>query len=367
MAAPLRIALDLSCAAKAEPSGIAHYARHLVAALHASAGDECYLLLYRFSRLKRFRHFLQPPDARFKTRLLLETLPSLTLRRVDVVHGLDARIPRCRAATVATVHDLFSAVRSDLAGEHFRTRKLDRYLRLSEEATRLIVPSAGTLSDLERLYPASRGRIRVIPHGIDATFAPRSEDTIARTCARLGIPRPYVFFVGLLSTRKNVARLVRAFDVVAARHPRLHLVLGGSPSHGYEEIDATISRARHRERIVLPGYLQVSDLPELYSGAELFLFPTLCEGFGLPILEALACGAPVIASDQSVPREVGGAAPLFVDPESEEAIASGIEQLLHEGRRSERVAQGREWVKRFTWEECARRTLGVYREAAEAR
>ncbi|MEW6745553.1 MAG: glycosyltransferase [Planctomycetota bacterium] len=91
------------------------------------------------------------------------------------------------------------------------------------------------------------------------------------------------------------------------------------------------------------------------------------EGFGLPILEALACGAPVIASDQSVPREVGGTAPLFVDPESEEAIATGIEQLLAEGWRSERVERGRERVRHFTWDECAPRILAAYREAAEAR
>lgn len=368
--APIRVGLEVSCTAKAKPSGIARYALELIGGLDRIGGADRYTLFYRFSRLKRRRHFLDPPSPRFDRRLLTETFGGFNLRRCDVLHGTDVRVPRRgQTPTVSTIHDVFSAQRQDLAHAHFRDKKLAQYRFVAERATRILISTETVREEFLGYFPAAAGRIRVVPFGISPDFGAVTEATIAETRSRLGLERPYLLFAGLLSTRKNCVRMIQAFDRIADKFPDIALVLAGQRSHGYEPIAEALAASSHRDRIAEPGYLSWSDLTAVYGGAEALVFTTLREGFGFPILEAMAAGTRVLASDQAVPHEVGGEHPVFADPESVEAIAEGMEALLAEAatERSAREAAGRAWAARFTWESCARGTLAVYREAAATR
>ena len=359
----LHVGLDLSCAAKEKPSGIARYALALVDALARAGGPNRYRLLYRLSRIKRRRHFLEPPSPAFERAVFAETLARFQLRGLDVVHGLDARIPRCGVPAVATIHDLFSAQRDDLGSDDFRRKKLATYEHTAKRAARIVVPTRAVAVELVERFPAATGRVRVVPHGVDDVFFDAAPDD----GGALGIDGPYVLFVGLLSTRKNVVRLVEAFDRLAGDHPDLKLVLAGPASHGFESIQAAIGAATARARIVRPGFVPPEALPSLYAGAEALAFATLQEGFGLPILEAFAAGTRVLASDQATPREVGGDAAVYVDPEDAGAIEGGLRALLDEpaGARADRRDRGRARARELTWARCAERTAEVWREAAE--
>lgn len=363
----LKVGLDISCTAKAKPSGIARYALDLIGGLDRNAGA-LYTLLYRFSRLKKRRYFLDPPSATFDRRVFTETFARWQLSLYDVVHGLDARIPRCRTPTVATIHDVFSRQRDDLAHEGFRQKKLDTYARTAAEATRIIVPTQAVREEYTEYFPAAKGRVRPVHHGIDAAFFGIDPEQLAARRAKHGLERPYVLFLGLLSTRKNCARMVEAFDHLAGEFPDHELVLGGARSHGFEAIEAAIAAAGAKDRVRMPGFLPWEDIPYVYAGADAFLFTTLREGFGFPIVEALAVGTRVLASDQAAPREVGGEAARYADPESVDAIAAGLRALLDEDEaaKTARVAQGTAWARKFTWERCAAETLAVYEEAARA-
>ncbi|MDP6527227.1 MAG: glycosyltransferase family 1 protein, partial [Kiritimatiellia bacterium] len=175
-----------------------------------------------------------------------------------------------------------------------------------------------------------------------------------RTRHRLG--ERYLLFVGLLSTRKNVVALIEAFEMLAPTRPELHLVLAGARSHGVEAVDDRLARSPVRERIVTPGFVPSEDLPALYSGAAAFVFPTRDEGFGLPVLEALACGTAVVASDLPVLREVGGPHPRWCEPGSPEALARALRDCLAAEPDPVEVERRRDWAARFRWNETARQT-----------
>jgi len=344
--------------------GIGRYARGLIDALD-SRGDTQLAMFFRLSRLRRARQRLAAPSSRVTRHFFTESTARWQLAHYDVVHGLDARIPRCSIATVATVHDVFSRKREDFAKEHFRRKKLDRYADIAENATRIVVPTQAVLEELVGYYPAAKGRVHAVHHGIDPSLFEISEVEAASRRAALGLVRPYVLSLGPPSVRKNTVRLVQAFDRLAPDFPEHELVLSGVAPEDSRALRETIEALRARDRIRMPGYLDWPDLQAAYAGAEVFSFATLAEGFGIPLVEAQAVGTPVLASDQPVAREVGGDAPLYVDPESIEAIEAGLKQLLGEGEteRAERIRGGRSWAGRFRWERAAAETLAVYREA----
>jgi len=180
--------------------------------------------------------------------------------------------------------------------------------------------------------------------------------------ARLGIERPYVLFVGTLQPRKNLARVLEAFGSVVARGLPHRLVLVGQRGWLADPIFAAVqaSEPAARERIHLTGYLADDDLPLVYTGADALIFPSLYEGFGLPALEAMACGTPVLTSDTSSLPEVVGEAALTVDPLDTAAIAAGLERLAtDEPLRRELRGRGLARAARFTWRRAAERTLAV--------
>ncbi|MGB9634803.1 MAG: glycosyltransferase family 4 protein, partial [Chloroflexaceae bacterium] len=191
----------------------------------------------------------------------------------------------------------------------------------------------------------------------DPRFRPLPSAVLEATRARLGLPANFVLFVGTLEPRKNLPRLVRAFARLADSD--LHLVIAGRRGWLYEETFATVERLGLQNRVHFLDFVADADLPALYNLARAFVYPSLYEGFGLPVLEALACGAPVVTSGVSSLIEVAGEAAVLVDPLDEAAIAGGITRALRDAARLR--GAGPAQAQRFRWETAAQRLLACYR------
>ncbi len=311
------------------------------------------------------------PTARPIARIVWEQVfqPALVAReRLDVLHGLAFVSPLIRPCpTVVTVHDLsfelFPKLFHNANGVYLRL-----LTRLScRGAARIIAVSESTRADVARYYGVPGERIVTIAHGVSPNFYPRSEAELAEFRRARGLPDPFVLFVGTLEPRKNLTVLIEAFGQVisqdTARSCRLKLVLAGGKGWYYEQIFATIERLGLKDRVVWAGYIPEGDLPLWYNAADVFAFPSRYEGFGMPILEAMACGTPTVTSTASSLPQIAGDAALSVCPEDVGAWADALQRVLSSAAlRQELRAQGIARAAQFTWEETARRTAGVYRQ-----
>ena len=197
---------------------------------------------------------------------------------------------------------------------------------------------------------------------------PASSDDIGRARWKYHLPNEYLLSVGSLEPGKNRQRLIRAYARLRERGLESPLVIVGQPAWEYEAEYELVSRRGLSEHVTFLGYVPDEDMPALYSGASVFAFPSLYEGFGLPVLEAMACGAPVVTSQGSATQEVAGDAALLVDPRDTSAIEHAIDQLIsNRWLRSDLRSRGFERAKKFTWERAARDTLAVYQIVAAQR
>jgi glycosyltransferase involved in cell wall biosynthesis len=257
--------------------------------------------------------------------------------------------------SVVTVHDLGYRRYPETHPPNQR-RYLDWSTRFAaRNATHLLADSEATRRDLMEFYGAEAEKVTVVypggPEGLG-----RVDPAPVR--ARYGLPDEYVLHVGTLQPRKNLIRLMEAVAAVRARRPELGLVLAGRPGWLAEPI-LKLARVQ-AEWVRLLDYVPATDLAALYSGARVFAFPSLYEGFGFPILEAMACGAPVVCAATASLPELAGEAALQVDPLDVTALASAIERVLGDGAlRAELAARGPAQARRFTWERTARNTLRV--------
>jgi glycosyltransferase involved in cell wall biosynthesis len=359
----MKIALDVSCLARPDRTGVGVYAASLIEALARLDSENDYFLCYRFSRLKHRKHFPAPPGGNFRTKIIQEPLNVLFPRKLDVFHGVDARLPAYRGVKkVVTLHDVFSLISSDFSDEAFISKKRSRYRELARSADRVIAVSRSTRDDVIEHLGIPAERIAVIPHGVDPRYRPADPDAASAAAARHGIAGPYLLFVGSISARKNLVRMLEAFAALpAALRDATTFVMAGKVTYGGEEALAAVERLGLKDRVRHLGFVPHADLPALYAGASVFMFPTLYEGFGLPILEAMACGTPVVASNLSSHPEVAGGAALLVDPSDRSAIAAATARLLEdESLRAECIAKGYARAKGFTWERAARQTLALY-------
>ncbi len=360
----MRIAIDASSAAVPEGSGVAVYLTELVRGLAAAArpGDT-FAVCCRASKFRHRARVPLPPGAAWRRALLLEPFTSLLARGLDVLHGADARLPRCRGpALVATVHDLFSLVSSEFADDRFRAKKIRRYRDLAARAHVFVVPSEHTKRDVVARLGVDPGRIAVAPLACGAGFSPQPEANVAAARARHGLPPRYILTVGIISTRKHTAGLVRAFRALRARGIAgdAALVIAGKDGFGAEETHREAAKAE-KGTVILLGYTPQEDLPPLYAGATVYAFPSLYEGFGIPVLEAMASGIPVVASDRASIPEIAGDAALLVDPEDEEALARALERALaDEALRAQLCARGLARAALFSWDRTARETYAAY-------
>jgi len=290
-------------------------------------------------------------------RVRLPRLPARLLAALDVVHATSLALPPSgRRPLVVTVHDLAFHHHPEAyprAGRAWHERALRRAVA---EAATLIAPSRATAGDLAELYGVERRRVAIVPLGVELPAA--DVPAAQRLLQRLEVRGPFVLAVGTLEPRKNLRRLVAAFNVVAGALPLDHLVLVGPAGWGRAvgELPAGVRLAGRVPDPVLHG---------LYSLADAVAYPSLYEGFGLPLLEAMAHGVPVLAGDRSSLPELAGDAALLVDPSRTEAIAAGLERLTtDQALRARLRAAGPARAARFTWSQTARETWAAYERLA---
>jgi alpha-1,3-rhamnosyl/mannosyltransferase len=280
---------------------------------------------------------------------------------IDVVHEsfyTPARIKRA-AVQVFTLHDL-SLVRFPQTHSADRRLFFDRFFpsRLAE-ADHVIVPSVCVKQELLDYARFDEDSVSVIAEGVDACFAPRGGECVASVLARHGIPSEYFLFVGTLEPRKNLSVLLKAMSRDSSGLP---LVIAGWSGWGDPAFQSELARLGLGGRVVFPGYLDDEELAALYSGAVAFLYPSLYEGFGLPVLEAMACGCPVVCSNVASIPEVAGEAALYADPMKPEEWAAAMESLVNNGgSRSDLVRAGLARAGLFSWDAAAEETLALFR------
>jgi len=379
----LPVVLDVGPAVH-QSAGLSRYTEQLAAHLLAEEGDRVDLTLFYNAHSD---HELPPSLQAAPVRTLergqyawrLGALASQLVRwpRFDrailgsqhprpLYHATEHLLPRLPGPTVMTVHDL---IFERYPEHHTRTNRA--FLKLAmplfvRAADRIIAVSEHTKCDLIELYHTPVEKITVIYEGVDPRFRPAPANEIARVKAVYSPNRPYLLMVGTLEPRKNHATAARTLARLKAMgFPHRLLVVGGQ-GWLFDQVQAAVEEAGVANDVTFAGYVPAADLPPLYSGAACALMPSLYEGFGFPVLEAMACGAPVVCSNASSLPEVAGGAALLVPSTDDEALAGAVARVLREpglaaGMREQGLAQAR----KFRWARCAGETVGVYVETAE--
>jgi len=342
---PYNIALDATYSIGDEISGVGLYSHEILMGLSGAHPEVRFDFCYRPHRYLGARRAALPPNAR--RRLLAEPLGP---HSADLFHGLNQRLPRIpMRRAIATFHDLF-VMTGEYSTPEFRVRFSAQARDAAVRADAVIAVSEFTRSQVVSLLGVDPAKIHVVHHGIrnlgERGSAPPSREKV-------------ILNVGAIQKRKNIARLVEAFETLA---PPWQLVLAGSHGYGAGEILARIEKSPARDRIRVTGYVSAPDLAGWYARATVFAFPSLDEGFGMPVLEAMAAGLPVIASNRSALPEVAGDAAVLVDPDDSEALRQALLELTLNGDLCRELARrGTARARMFTWEKAVRETWDVYR------
>lgn len=274
--------------------------------------------------------------------------------RPDVLFVPSHVIPLVHAPSVVTIHDLGYLLFPDAHPARQR-RMLDITTRWSARVARhIIVPSARTRDDLIRHYGTDPDKITVVHHGVDPRFRRVSRSDCERVIETYGLDRPYVLAVGTIQPRKNLPALANAMAGIGADHD---LVIAGKRGWMASQVLESLAASGLEDRLRLLDYVPDNDLPALYANADLLVQPSHFEGFGLPVIEAMAAGTPVVSASGSSLTEVAGDGAWFFDPDDPQSLADTLSTILgSESTRRELSHRGLEWSKQFTWEHAVRKT-----------
>jgi glycosyltransferase involved in cell wall biosynthesis len=322
-------------------------------------------------RSSAIHHVSRLPLRRYQVRLPWEqvVLP-IAVRRagVDVFHFLDHVMSFAPPAprTVVTIHEAATIRMPETFGPVRGRWKRMMARRSAQHASRVIANTEFTRRDLQELAGAPPERTRVVYYGLQPNLRREHDPDVLRTVReRYGLPERFFVYVGTIEPRKNVDRIIQAYALARQRDGvNIPLVLAGQKGWFFEGTVALPTKLGIAEHVIFTDYVSPADLPAVYSQTEALVFPTLYEGFGLPVLEAMACGAPVITSNVSSLPEVAGDAGILVDPLSVEEIATALGRVSSDSALRARLAtDGPKRARTFTWERAARETVAVYEEA----
>jgi len=339
----VKIALDATYSLGDELSGVGVYSRALLFGLAEVHPDVCFDFCYRPHRFLRAGFERLPRNTR--RRLLAGPVGG---RSADLFHGLNQRLPSGRLGrAVATFHDLF-VLSGEYSTSEFRARFAAQARDAASRSDAIIAVSEFTKFQVKGLLGVPAEKIRVVHHGIRKLAVP-------------ALPRENIILsVGAIQKRKNLARLVEAFESV---NPDWRLVLAGSAGYGASEIEARIQASSARDRIHVTGYVTTEELARWYARTSIFAFPSLDEGFGMPVLEAMEAGIPVVTSNRSALPEVAGSAALLVNPEETGELIEGLRRLTQDSSMRQELARlGRERASLFSWDKAVHETWDVYKE-----
>ncbi|MGH9398786.1 MAG: glycosyltransferase family 4 protein [Thermoanaerobaculia bacterium] len=366
----MRVAIDAR-ALMGEQTGIGTYTRGIARALAARPG----LTVGLFSP----RPLPDPPRAARLSAHEGPDLPGLLWTQTAFAGraarwGADALLAALTIAPVVTslpvvsvVHDLTPVTHPEWHAARTLIGFLPFWGRTARRAARFVCVSEATASELVRLYPDTRGRLRVALNGVDPEFCPGGTEALRVSVrARFSAGRPFLLFLGTLEPRKNIAALVTACEQLwQERRDRPDLVLAGAAGWKARPLLERIRASRFRDKIHLAGYAARQEALELYRCAEAFVYPSFEEGFGLPLAEAMACGTPCVVSTAQALVEVGGDAALYAAPEDPQALSCAIAAALENPATRRRLAwAGPRRAAAFTWEAAAAATALALEEAA---
>ncbi len=291
----------------------------------------------------------------------------LKKEKVEVFHGTNFQLPpQPRCATVLTIHDLSTLLYPE-THEGKNVQHAWRWLpSTAQTATMIICPTEAVRQEVHDHLSIPLDKIVAVHEAARSCFGPASDREIARVKQRFNPGEEFLLYVGTIEPRKNLLSLVLAFEQLASTHPKMRLVIAGRKGWMVEELFAYVKRSPVNNRIIFTGYVSDVELRALYSSCTVFVYPSIYEGFGLPPLEAMSCGAPVVASSIPSIGEVLGEAARLVKPNDFAALKSSLEELLDEPCLRERLSlAGRERAAEFSWDETARRVRNVYERALD--
>ena len=371
----LRIAIDAH-AVGAKLGGNESYAVNLIEALAQIDSANSYTI-YVTTNEARDRFTNRWPN--FNVRSTLPHTPliripltlSAELRKhpVDVLHVQFTAPPFCPCPVVVSIHDLSFEHLPQTFNRRSRTQLRLTVRHSARRAARILSLSEHTRRDIIETYGINAARVDAIPLAAPDHFRPVTDNReLQRVRHNYGIDGEYILSVGSIQPRKNLARLIKAYALLRGIGPAdklPKLVLAGKSAWLYDETLHTLAESGVKDAVVLTGYVPESDLPALYSGALCFVYPSYFEGFGLPPLEAMKCGAPVVVGNRTSLPEVVGESALLVDPFDVDAIAAALKRVINDpALRNELSSKGRQRAEVFNWRETARKTLAVYQEVA---
>ena len=371
----MRICIDLSPAVH-HRAGLGRYAQELTLALLALDAENEYLAFYNRAAEAR----VAPPldclphlttklgDKPWRTSVLLAQTAHLPQDRlfpgVDLFHATDHLLPcLSHVRSVFTLHDLTFCLYPEThasLNRWFLTLMMPRFLRATDA---IIADSECTKRDAGRVYGLDESRIQVIYPGVNRRFRPCGHEIITTVRCKYGLPEHFILYVGTIEPRKNLTVLLEGYLALKNQALGHRLVLAGKRGWLCESFFKKLRELGLEGEVIFPGFVPDEDLPGLYSAADLFVFPSLYEGFGLPVLEAMACGTPVVCSDTSSLPEVAGEAALLASPTDVRALIVAMRRALtDESLRTEMRAKGLAQASQFTWERTAKETLAIYRQ-----
>ncbi|WP_298334581.1 glycosyltransferase family 1 protein [Ferrimicrobium sp.] len=352
-----------------DPTGVGRYAKELVAALYQLEDRPPISLLTTRASLRLFalpprgnyENLIAAPNSR-PLRLLYQerSLGSIAIKGgARVFHGLHYQVPAARhkLRVISTIHDLTFFDNPEWH-EPAKVRYFQRAIRLAvKRSDALIVPSQATADRLRNHFPTTPP-IHVIYHGVDPLLVPEhggDEDDAVELCS-----------LGTIEPRKNLARVLQAFDKVSDQYPNWRLRIIGKRGWKTSDFDAALDAMRNRSCVSIEGYLEEKDLRRALRRARAMIYVSNAEGFGLPVLEALASGLNVVTSNKSAMAEVAGEYAWLADPDDVDAIAHGIEMAALTSRTPDEIERQVNWARSFTWERAARETTSLYCRLLEA-
>lgn len=368
----MTIYVDVSSAVHAK-AGLSRYAENLVRELKPLLGSRLGLFQNSLGRRGPLpgweSHLIKGTPLGYKPWRMAVWLGQLfhwpmnrLVPEAELFHATEHLLPPfADIPTVLTVHDL-------IFERYPQYHKIWNYVFLKSamplfcrRATAIIAVSEATKADLQALYGLNPAKITVIPEAAASRFVPQPAERIEAARRRYGLPPRYILSVGTIEPRKNLSRLVDACGPLLEGRLSDCLVIVGSKGWLYEEFFRHLERLPWQDKVILPGFVADEDLPALYSGALVTVQPSLWEGFGLPVLEAMACGSPVCASNASSLPEVGGDAARYFDPANTDAISSTLADILRDPElRQEMRQRGLARAAAFSWRNTAERTLALY-------
>lgn len=378
----MRIALDVRPFLKKE-TGVGIYLKNLIWNLSIIDNENTYYF-FSSSFKDRFDRKKLPCSSNFFlldypfpvslinflwNRVNFPKIDFFVFKKVDIVHSPHPLLIPTYGKCIITVHDLFFFKSPDSTVREMRRDFPAKVAYSIERADGIICPSNFTKYEILKLFKCKEEKIRVIPHGVDEKFKREPEEgEVERVKSKYSLPPRFILFVGNIEPRKNLEVLIDAFNVFKEELKDYKLLVVGEKVFGFEKIKKKIERMKMERDIIFTGYVENEELPIIYRLSSLFVFPSLEEGFGLPVLEAMASSVPVLASNTSSIPEVAGDCALYFSPYSPFDIAEKLKLVLkNESLRKNLIEKGKKRVEEFSWRRCAEKTLEFYREIGDKR